>query len=125
MIVFFSVLVTAMSAHAIHSRREMAGAVQETRQLLLTLHRLSAEIEAIRAKTGRLPKDEAELVTLRGKPMPPYYRQYQVRYYRNEMGGYSMHCSAPDFWGEHWDLFGWIILFYGPNSTQRLEVDLF
>lgn len=31
---------------------------------------LQADLKAIKAKIGRWPKDEAELVSLRGKPMP-------------------------------------------------------
>lgn len=39
----------------------------ETKQMVAAL---ASEIEGLRKKNGRLPKDEAELVTWLGKPMP-------------------------------------------------------
>ena len=131
MIVFFSVVIPAVSAYTIQSRRKTPEAVQETRQMLLTLHRLTAEIEAIHAKTGRYPANEAELVALRGKPMPQYHRTFRISYDRpgtdsyRKRGEYHLECSASRFWGKHWDLFGWIFHFYGPDATQRVYVETF
>ncbi len=131
MVVLFSIIVPAVSACTIHRHRARCEAVQETRQLILMLHQVAGEIEAIRAQTGQLPKDEAELVALRGKPLPAYYREYRTKYYRTDSegapgrDGYYLDCTARDFWGEHQDLFGWILFFHGPHAVQRLDVDLF
>jgi hypothetical protein len=120
MIVLFTFVVYCTAGSAMRTHRVGPEFVQETRQLLLTLHRLSAEIEAIRARTGRLPKDEAELVVLRGKPMPPFYHDYCVHYSR-EGDSYRLDCSASHFWGRSWDFFPWIFCYYGPDSPQRLQ----
>jgi hypothetical protein len=131
MLVFFSVIIPVDAAYTMHSRRAGPEAVQETRQLILTLHQLAADIEAIRARTGRLPKDEAELVALQGKPMPAYYRDYRVNYHRIDDKGdssadaYALGCIAADFWGENGDFFGWVVSFHGPRAVQRLVVVLF
>jgi hypothetical protein len=122
MIVFFTVIIPAVSVYTIWDKRAGAEAVQETRQLILTLHRLSAEIEAIRAQMGRLPKDEAELVALRGKPMPTYYRDSRVSYLRDDRNGYRLDCCVSYLWGHGW---GWIVCFYGPEAVQRLHAVLF
>jgi hypothetical protein len=130
MIVLFALVVYWVSGGTMRSYRVGPEAVQQTRQLILMLHRLTADIEAIRVRLGRLPNDEAELVALRGKPMPPYYQDYRVRYMRNYREGYPradyfLECGASQFWGHHWDLFPWIFLFHGPNDVQRLQAVAF
>jgi hypothetical protein len=120
MIVLFTFVIYCTAGSAMRTHRLGPQVVQETRQLLLTLHRLSADIEAIRAKTGQLPKDEAEVVAQRGKPMPPFYHNYCVRYLRVG-GSYRLDCSASHFWGRSWDFFPWIFCYYGPDSTKRLQ----
>ena len=106
--------------------------VEQTRELVLALHQLTAEIETYRDQLGRLPKDEAELVSLRGQPLPPYFRDYRVDYYqrgegdwRCAEGDYYLRCSAFHFWGRAWDIFPWLVCFHGPECTQRLEVESF
>jgi hypothetical protein len=125
MIVLFTFVIYCTSGSTMQTHRFGPESIQETRQMILTMHRLSAEIEAIRAKTGRLPKDEAELVALRGKPMPPYRGDYRVSYQRNDQGGYNLNCCASHFWGRGWDIFGWILIFHGPDAVQRLQAILF
>lgn len=131
MIVFFSVIIPAVSAGTIRSHREGPEAVQETRQMILTLHRLTAEIEAIRSRIGRLPNDEAELVALRGQPMPQHHQTFRISYDRPDAndyrtrGNYHLQCGSSHFWGEHWDFWGWIFHFYGPDAVQRVYVETF
>ena len=122
MIVFFSIVISAMSACTQRDYRAGPQAIQETRELILTLHRLSAEIDAARAKTGRLPKDEAELVTLRGKPLPTHSSNYHVRYLQDNDGGYYLEGYVTYLWGGGW---GWVYCFYGSDAAQRLHVESF
>jgi hypothetical protein len=89
------------------------------------MHKLGAEIEAIRARIGRLPNDEQELVALRGQPMPPYFRAYQTHYYRHNKDAYRIDAMVPDFWGNHGDIFGWIVHYSGPGSPRPFWVILF
>lgn len=132
MLVFFSVVIAAASAYNVHCHRDGIETVQETRQMLLTLHRLTMEIEAIHARTGRYPANEAELVALRGKPMPQYHCIFRISYdrpgaddYRNR-GAYHLQCGATHFWADHWDtIFPWIFHFYGPDAVQRVYVETF
>ena len=130
-IAVFSVVNMAMVYGTIQHQRRGVESVQETRQLVLELHRLSAEIEAIRARLGRLPKDEAELVALRKKPMPEYHPGFRISYDRpgsddyRRRGDYHLQCGASHFWGTHWDLFPWIFHFYGPDAEQRLYIESF
>jgi hypothetical protein len=131
MILFFTFVIAVMAAKI--RQESMAGpeAVQETRQMIVTLHRLAAEIEDIHAKTGRYPADEAELVALRGRSMPQYHPIFRISYVRFETdsrrdrGEYQLQCSASHFWGRHWDLFAWIFHFYGTDATQRVYVETF
>ena len=88
MIVLFSFVIYWTAGGTMRTYRFGPEAVQETRTLILTLHRLSTEIEGFRTRLGRLPNGEAELVALRGKPMPPYYPNYRVRYTRDHRTGY-------------------------------------
>jgi len=105
--------------------------VQETRKLISTLHGLTAEIETLRSQMGRLPRDEAELVALRGRPMPPSHFGHGLISYQRDAGrdgldgDYHLECMASHFWGCHWDIFGWIILYYGPNASRRFHVEPF
>ena len=38
---------------------------------------------------------------------------------------YRLMCSVQGFWGEGWDIFGWIVSYNGPRDAQRLNVELF
>jgi|SRR3972149_1492172 len=67
-----------------------------------TLKAIVRDVDAIRAKLGRAPKDEAELVALLGKPMPVVHDQgvpTSVRYYCNG-DGYTLVYTlwATDDW---------------------------
>jgi hypothetical protein len=115
-------VIAGMSAYNMQCCREGPEAIQETRQLIVKLHRLSAEIEAIRAKTGRLPKDETELVALRGKLLPPCSDNYPPSYYRDDRGGYSLNGYVTYFWGRGW---GCVFCYYGSDAAQRLHVESF
>jgi hypothetical protein len=132
MVVFFSVVIAAASAYNVYCYRRGPETVQETRQMLLTLHRLTMEIEAIHAKTGRYPANEVELVALRGKPMPQYHRLFRISYDRpgpddyRSRGAYHLQCGTTHFWEDHWDtIFPWIFHFYGADAVQRVCVETF
>jgi hypothetical protein len=126
MVVLFTFVIYGTSRDTMYSYRDWPETVQETRTLISTLHQLTAEIEELRSQLGRLPRDEAELVALRGKPMPPYYKEYRIGY--RQYGGshklngdYRLDCGASHFWGRNWDFFPWIFEFYGPDAVQRLQ----
>ena len=131
MVAMFSVIVPGVCGGTIAHVRSHPENIQETRLLLLKLHRLGADIEAIRARLGRLPKSEEELVGLRGQPMPTYYQNYHIHYYLcsqfsiSEGNGYQLHSGTHHFWGEHWDLFPWIFQYHGPESVKRLDAEIF
>ena len=99
--------------------------IQETTNTLITLHQLAGEVEAIRARIGRLPGSEGELVELRGKPMPTYYLNYCIHYYRSSPEDYSLSACVNNFWGADWDIFGYILHCYGPTSPRRVRAELF
>jgi hypothetical protein len=121
----FTIIVPLAAGGAAQSRLHRIEQVRRTARMILIFHRLGAEVEAIRTRLGRLPADEEELVRLRGKPMPPDGEKYRIRYYRRDEKQYDMSYNAADFWGRHWDLFGWIFHYYGPSSPQRLHAELF
>ncbi len=102
-------------------------AAQRTTENLIALHQLGTEVESFRTRLGRLPKDEAELVALRGKLMPFYRTSYSsshpIRYTRRDQGEFCLECDFSDFWGSAADF--WIFSYYGPNSTQRLHAESF
>jgi hypothetical protein len=130
MMVVFTLAIYWTSGSTMRTYRSGPEAVQETRQLISILHRLAADIEKFRSERGRLPRDEAELIALRNKPMPRYYQDYRIGYsqqgsHDGSDGDYYLECGASQFWGHHWDIFPWIFLFYGPHATQRLQVILF
>ena len=112
MVVLFSFVIYWTAGGTMRTYLFGPQAVQETRTLILTLHRLSTEIEGFRTQLGRLPNGEAELVALRGKPMPPYYADYRVTYRRDQRTGYYLDCGAWNFWGDHWDIFAWMIFLW-------------
>ncbi len=132
MIVLFTFVIYCISGGTMRHYRAWPESVQETRQLILTLHRLTADIETFRSQLGRIPKDETELVSLRGKPMPPYHQNYGIRYmsfgkdrYPGLEGDYRLDCGASHFWGLHWDIFPWIFEYFGPTATPRLHAEAF
>jgi hypothetical protein len=98
---------------------------QQTTETLIKLHKLATEIESFRARLGRLPKDEEELVALRGEPMPTFYQQFAIHYKRLGGDRYELTCSLRSFWGYGWDLWGWHVAYYGCNSPRRIQVILF
>jgi hypothetical protein len=75
-----SVFIPASCAATSVRNAQYLKSVAYTTETLLTLNRLSVEIEAIRARLGRLPEGEQELVTLRGAPMPTFYENYRINY---------------------------------------------
>ena len=119
MTVFFTIVIFGLSGFAEHERRVHDETIQATRELILTLHRLSAEIETIRSRLGRLPDNEGELVDLRGEQMPLFYKDFHITYRRDDRNGYSLNCCVGNVWGHGW---GEIIDFHGPESTQRISV---
>lgn len=121
----FTWIAWSASCASIGSRLRHQEAVQHTTETIITLHKLAADVESIRARLGRLPTDEKELVALRQKPMPLFYIQYQIGYQRVDQDRYHLTCSLSDFWDRHRDLFGWIVLYDGPAAPRRMQVILF
>lgn len=120
-----SVFIPASCAATFVRNAHYLKSVALTTETLLTLNRLSIEIEAIRARLGRLPKGEQELVTLRGAPMPTFYEDFQIRYERRDEQDYILSCTLNSFWGHGWDLFGWDLYYRGPDAPRRIQVILF
>jgi len=122
---FFTLIICATMANDTQNCRRQMDDIERTTHILIILHKLANDIESIRTRIDRLPADEQELVRLRGKPMPTYRGLYRIHYYRYDMEQYDLSCCQSNFWGSHWDLFGWILHYYGPHSTQRLHAELF
>lgn len=120
----FTLVVPATVGSTIARTREYHADYQQTTDVIVGLHRLAAEVEAFRTAHGRLPKDEAEFVAWRGRPLPELGRYGRASY--TLVGEkYELYSAVQQFWGHAWDLFGYDVLFYGPRSTQRIEVQLF
>ncbi len=98
--------------------------VEHTTETLVTLHCLAADIETIRARLGRLPTQQ-ELETLRGAPLPAYWKDYRIEYQRLDEEHYHLACSMQSFWGHGWDLFGWRVFYRGPHAPRRIQIILF
>jgi hypothetical protein len=122
----FTLIIPATAANTIHRSLWRQDDIQETTRTLVTVHKLAQDIDSIRARLGRLPKDERELVRLRGKPMPLFGSgHHPISYYRVSDSDYLLNFSFRSFWGYHWDLLGYVASYHGPNVTPRLFVDLF
>jgi hypothetical protein len=121
----FTLIIWLAAAKAIHDCRERVSSAEQTTKTLIQLHKLADEVETIRTRLGRLPANEAELVRLRGEPLPYHYSHFRIRYIRRDGDGYALTCGLSDFWGSHWDIFPWIFDYYGPQSTQRLRAIVF
>jgi len=119
----FTLVFWMISAGDIGSRLHYLKEVRHTTKVLTSLHALGTEIESLQARLGRLPKDEEELVALRGKPLPAFYKEYRIHYQRQDGDQYRLECSLSDFWGHAWD--GWIVFYNGPDSLRPLQVTLF
>jgi hypothetical protein len=83
-------------------------------ETLMPLNKLGIEIESLRKRLGRLPRDEEELVSLRGTPMPPYYQELRLHYSRLDEEHYELRCVG-----------SWIVYYYGPNSPRRIKLESF
>lgn len=121
----FSLIIWMAVNRTAHRQHDYHEAVAQTTHTLITVHELGNDVESIKARLGRLPKDEKELVRLRGKPMPTYREKYTIGYVRRDDDRYYLTYNASDFWGRNGDLWGWIVEYYGPNSVRRLNVILF
>jgi hypothetical protein len=116
MLVLFTVLIYCLPGGTLKTYRHRREATQETRQTILVLHCLAGDIEAIGTRLGRVPNDEAELVALRGKPMP-----HHVAYVNQGKSNFVLTVWIPQAWGWR-DMFGWGLDFYGPNDVPRLQI---
>ncbi|HVX60596.1 MAG TPA: hypothetical protein VHC19_08340, partial [Pirellulales bacterium] len=99
--------------------------VQQTTDQFISLYKLTAEIESIRARTGRLPKDERELIALRGQPISTNGESAVLSYKRLDEDHYRLDCVLQNFWGRQRDTIGWIVRYYGPKTPRRVRVVLF
>ena len=121
-LVLFTLVVGATSGAKISGHLRHQEAARHTTETLVKLNKLGVEIESIRSRLGRLPKDEEELVALRGRPMPTFREQFQIHYSRCDGDHYYLECCVNDFWGRAWDIMGWIVYYHGPNSPRRIQV---
>jgi hypothetical protein len=121
----FTLFVWFAAVATVRQRLVEQERADETTHALIELHRLAAEIESLRLRIGRLPQDEEECVRLRGEPMPRFGRYGRISYAKHDADHYALTCCMNDFWGCGWDIFGYILVYRGPTSTQRLHVELF
>jgi hypothetical protein len=120
----FTLVIPAMVGSMISRTRQYHADYQQTTEVLVGLHRLAAEVEAFRATRGRLPKDEAEFVAWRGRPMPDPGRYGRASY--SLVGDeYMLHSAVQQFWEHGWDFFGYDVYSRGPRSRERIEVEIF
>ncbi len=99
--------------------------IQRTTHMLVAVHELAHDADAIRARLGRSPADEKEFVRLRGEPMPCSMPAEYLAYFHNSEFDYQFNFGLRNFWGDHWDLFGYVAVYYGPSASPRLRVFLF
>jgi hypothetical protein len=118
-------IISCAAVAAFHGDLSYLKEVKETTQTIVELHKIGNEVEKFKLQLGRLPNNEEELVNLRGKPMPTNGRFTIVNYYKLDDNHYSLNSSLRSFWGRHWDLFGYVLSYYGPHSTRRIYADLF
>ncbi|MBN2294945.1 MAG: hypothetical protein JXM70_21130 [Pirellulales bacterium] len=124
-LVLFSHVFWCLEASEIHRHIAFQEEIQETTRTLIDLHRLGNEVESFRVQFGRLPHDEEELVRFRRKPMPFHWDKYRYSYYLTDNNHYNLSCSVNSPWGRNWDLWGYILHYYGPTSTRRIHAELF
>jgi hypothetical protein len=117
MLVFFTVLIFCVPGWTFKRYRCERDDRQETRQTIFAAHCLASESDAIFARLGRVPRDEAELVALRGKPMPPH-----VFYRERGKDRYLLSCDVPQLWGYR-DAWGLGFALYGKKDALGLRVD--
>lgn len=121
----FTLIAGLIVGNKLNGHLQYQASIQHTTDTLITLHELSLEIESLRSRLGRLPEDEEELIALRGEPMPTFYLDSQIHYYRDDADHYGLHCCLSDFWGHARDLFGWLIQYRDPESPQRIHATRF
>ena len=66
-----------------------------------------------------------ELETLRGAPLPAYWKDYRIEYQRLDEEHYRLACWMQSFWGHGWDYFGWCVFYRGPHAPRRIQIILF
>jgi hypothetical protein len=124
-IVIGSLIFFAKEASSIRAPLSDLEAIQQTTKTLLDLHRLGNEVEAFRVKFGRIPQSEEEFVQCRGKPMPPFQNEFRYHYCKQSDDQYHLSCCVSGAWGRDCDIFGYILLYYGPAPPPRIDVELF
>lgn len=117
MLVFFTAVIFCFPGWMFKMYRCERDARQETRQTILAVHCLASDSDAIFARLGRVPRDEAELAALRGKPMPPH-----VFYSERGKDRYLLSCGVPQLWGYR-DAWGLGFSLYGKKDALGLRVD--
>jgi hypothetical protein len=124
-LVIITGIFSAIVASNFRDRLRGQEAIERTTHMLIDLHRLGNDVESFRTQYSRLPSDEKELVAFRGKPMPPFHDKFCYSYQRAGGDEYYIECTMSDAWGGHWDLFGYIVAYYGPRSPGRIHTTLF
>ncbi len=124
--IFFMFFIFAVVSGTIRSCSRNHEAVRETNERFLLLNQVALDVEAFRASHGRLPHEGKELTeALHGKPMPCFYKDFQVSYRKDDTDHYNLSCSFQHFWGVKWDIFGWIFEYSGPEYSRRLQAIFF
>jgi hypothetical protein len=98
--------------------RVAQGGVQETARTLVQLHQLGTEVESFRDRFGRLPTGVDELARSRREPMPTLFQNSKIRYDRLGENRYQLTCNLLHVWDRGW---GWIVVYHGTRSPQRIE----
>jgi hypothetical protein len=117
MFVFFTVLVFWFPGMTLKTYRDTREEEQRGRQTIVSLHCLIGDIEAIRSRFGQVPNDEAELVGLRGKPMPAH-----LHYVSRGNPDYAIFGLFGGLWGIPY-AYGFGLSSFGPDPLPRLMVD--
>ncbi len=113
--IVFSFILIAGALHTTSGDPKRHAELQKEIRIVSLFHDLRSEIEAFRSRSGRLPKDEAELVSLRGKPMPVYDGNLRIMYFSEDAQHYRLECCVYD----------WILRFPAPSSPQRFHAEPF
>ena len=117
MFVLFAVLIFWSPGLTLKMYRNVREDEQGGRQTILAVHCLIRDIEAIRMRLGRVPNDEAELVALRGKPMPTH-----LHYLSRGNPDYAIFGLFGGLWEIPY-VYGFGLNSFGPDPLPRLIMD--
>jgi len=117
MLTLFTVVIFCFPAMSLKIYCSDRDDKKETRRTIVALHCLSCDANAIFARLGRVPNDDAELVSLRGKSMPS-----RIFYANQGNDKYVIFGGVHKVWGYN-DPWGVGLMYFGMNDAQRLRID--